>query len=172
MELTKSETEQNWYAVFTKPRAEKKVVERLEEGDIEVFLPLVKTLRQWSDRKKYVQLPLIPSYVFVRMNEKDLNKVLPYPGTVAVLKHLGKPAKVKQSEIDNLKILSDNADASDIISVDKVGKGDAVMVSKGSFAGLIGVCIKDGNKHRVVVQIDSLGSCFSVDIPLNHLEKI
>ena len=108
MELTKSETEQNWYAVFTKPRAEKKVVERLEEGDIEVFLPLVKTLRQWSDRKKYVQLPLIPSYVFVRMNEKDLNKVLPYPGTVAVLKHLGKPAKVKQSEIDNLKILSDN----------------------------------------------------------------
>ena len=46
MELTKSETEQNWYAVFTKPRAEKKVVERLEEGKIEVFLTLVKTLRQ------------------------------------------------------------------------------------------------------------------------------
>lgn len=172
MELTKSETDKNWYAVFTKPRAEKKVVERLEENSIEVFLPLVKTLRQWSDRKKYVQLPLIPSYVFVHMIEKDLNKVLPYPGTVAVLKHLGKPAKVKQSEIDNLKILSDNADVSDILSVDRVGKGDAVMVSKGSFTGLIGVCIKDGNKHRVVVQIDSLGSCFSVDIPLNHLEKI
>ncbi|MDZ7612594.1 MAG: UpxY family transcription antiterminator [Flavobacteriaceae bacterium] len=159
MELTKSETVKNWYAVFTKPRAEKKVVERLEENSIEVFLPLVKTSRQWSDRKKYVQLPLIPSYVFVHMIEKDLNKVLPFPGTVAVLKHLGKPAKVKQSEIDNLKILSDNADASDIISVvKKVGKGDAVMVSKGSFAGLIGVCIKEGNKHRVVVQIDSLAA--------------
>ena len=61
---------QKWYAIFTKSRSEKKVYERLLDADIEAFLPIVKTVRQWSDRKKTVYLPLIPSYVFVKMDEK------------------------------------------------------------------------------------------------------
>jgi len=114
MNLSKPEKTKNWYAIFTKPRAEKKVLERMEMEEIEAFLPLIKTVRQWSDRKKTLMLPLIPSYVFVNMLEKDLFKTLPIHGTVNVLKHLGKPAKIREVEIDNLRILSSNSDSNEI----------------------------------------------------------
>ena len=112
MSSTKKEGEKNWYAVFTKPRSEKKVYQRMVDQDIEAFLPLVKTIRQWSDRKKTLEIPLISSYVFVHMEEKDLYRTLPIQGTVNVLKHLGKPAKIRAVEIDNLRILSSNSDSS------------------------------------------------------------
>lgn len=172
MEVIRPEMEKKWFAVFTKPRSEKKVHDRFEEHEIESFLPLIKTVRQWSDRKKTLKLPLIPSYVFVHMHERELNKTLPIPGTVAVLKHLGKPAVIRQDEIENLRILSDNADPNTIVTGVRMSKGDPVEVTKGPFMGLIGTCIKDGNKHRVVVQLNLTGSCFSVDIPLSHLERI
>ena len=172
MNLSKPEELKNWYAVFTKPRAEKKVLERIEQEEIEAFLPLVKTVRQWSDRKKTLLLPLIPSYVFVRMNEKDLHKTLPIHGTVNVLKHLGKPAVIRDVEIENLRILSSNSEGQTIINCDPMSKGDAVEVINGPFMGLIATCLKEGTNHRVVVKIESLGSCFNVNIPLSFLRKI
>ena len=99
MNLSKNVENLNWYAIFTKPRSEKKVFQRMLDQDIEAFLPLVKTVRQWSDRKKTVEVPLISSYIFVCMEEKDLYKTLPIQGTVNVLKHLGKPAKIRTVEI-------------------------------------------------------------------------
>lgn len=172
MDLTKPNKEKYWYAVFTKPRAEKKVLERMLDSDIEAFLPLIKTVRQWSDRKKTVQLPLIPSYVFVNIEEKNLNKTLPIPGTVNVLKHLGKPAKIKEFEIQNLKILSNSDEKFEISNNFRVVTGDTVEVTNGPFMGLIAVCEKTSSSHRVVVKIDSLGSGFNVNIPLSFLRKI
>jgi len=172
MNLSKPEIEKNWYAVFTKPRAEKKVHQRMVDNDIEAFLPLVKTIRQWSDRKKTIQVPLISSYIFVNMLEKDLNRTLPIPGTVNVLKHLGKPAKIKDIEIENLRILSSNSESHEISNCISVLKGDAIEVVNGPFMGLIATCIKEGTNHRVVVKIDSLGSCFNVNIPMSFLRKI
>lgn len=172
MNLSKHDETKYWYAIFTKPRAEKKVLERIEDEGIEAFLPLVKTVRQWSDRKKTVIIPLIPSYVFVSLPEKDLNKTLPIPGTVNVLKHLGKPAKIREVEIENLRILSSNSESKDISNCVNVYKGDAVEVINGPFLGLIATCIKEGNNHRVVVKIDALGSCFNVNIPLSFLRKL
>src|SRR5512140_1670119 len=66
----------HWYALYTRPRAEKMVYSRLEEGGIEAFLPLYKTLRKWSDRKKLVEKPLFSSYVFVNVNNTIRPKVL------------------------------------------------------------------------------------------------
>ncbi len=172
MDLTKSENSENWYAVFTKPRAEKKVHERMLNEDIEAFLPLVKTVRQWSDRKKTIEIPLISSYVFVHMLEKDLYKTLPIHGTVNVLKHLGKPAKVRDVEIENLKILSGNSEGYEFDNSIRVLKGDVVEVNKGPFMGLIATCEKSSGNHRVVVKIDSLGSCIVVNVPLSYLTKI
>lgn len=172
MNSSKPEEIKYWYAIFTKPRAEKKVIERMEEEGIEAFLPLIKTVRQWSDRKKTVILPLIPSYVFVSLPEKELNITLPIQGTVAILKHLGKPAKIREVEIENLRILSSNSDSQDISNCINVTKGDDVEVINGPFMGLIATCIKQGNNHRVVVKIDALGSCFNVNIPLSFLRKI
>ena len=172
MNLSKPENKKYWYAIFTKPRAEKKVHQRMIDSDIEAFLPLVKTVRQWSDRKKTIQIPLISSYVFVHMLEKDLNQTLPIQGTVNVLKHLGKPAKVRDIEIENLKILSDSNESFEIDNSIKVLKGEVVEVLKGPFMGLIATCEKTSGNHRVIVKIDSLGSCIIVNVPLSYLRKI
>ncbi len=161
-----------WYAVFTKSRAEKKVYERLLENEVESFLPIFTTVRQWSDRKKTVKLPLIPSYVFVKMPEKNLRDILPIHGIVGVLKHLGKPAKIFDYEIDNLRILCDSQEEVKSTNDVRVLKGDTVEVTNGPFMGLIAICEREGQKHRVIVKIDTLGSCFTVNIPLSFLRKI
>ncbi len=172
MNLSQPDEEKNWYAIFTKPRAEKKVLQRMLESEIDAFLPLIKTVRQWSDRKKTVEIPLISSYVFVNLEENELYKTLPIPGTVNVLKHLGKPAKIREDEIENLKILSSNEKDFEVSKYTRVIQGDAVEVTKGPFMGLIATCEKTSSGHRVVVKIDSLGSCFNVNIPLSFLRKL
>ena len=172
MKSSELKNQNYWYAVYTKPRAEKKVYQRMLDHGIDAFLPLVKTVRQWSDRKKTVQVPLISSYVFVNMPEQDLNKTLPIHGTVNVLKHLGKPAKVRDIEIENLKILSGTSDNIEFENCARLIEGDIVQVDKGPFTGLIATCEKKYGNHRVVVKIDSLQSCVVVNVPLSYLRKI
>ncbi len=172
MSINAPENDKNWYAIFTKPRSEKKVHQRMQDQDIESFLPLVKTVRQWSDRKKTLEVPLIPSYIFVYLPEKDLYRTLPIQGTVNVLKHLGKPARIREVEIENLRILSNNSEGHNITHGVSVSKGDDVEVTNGPFMGLIATCVNEGKNHRVVVNIDSLGSSFNVNIPLSFLRKI
>ena len=112
------------------------------------------------------------SYIFVCIPEKELYKTLPIQGTVSVLKHLGKPAKIREVEIENLRILSNNSESHNIQSGLSVTKGDDVEVVNGPFMGLIATCVNEGKNHRVVVNIDSLGSSFNVNIPLSFLRKI
>lgn len=172
MNSSKPEEIQYWYAIFTKPRSEKKVLQRMLDHEMEAFLPLIKTIRQWSDRKKTLEVPLIPSYVFVRMEERDLYKTLPIQGTVNVLKHLGKPAKIRDVEIENLRILSGNGANEQVSNRIDISSGDEVEVINGPFMGLIATCLNDGKNHRVIVNIDAIGSCFNVNIPMSFLRII
>ena len=162
----------NWYALYVKSRTEKKVSEELTYLEIEHYLPLQKVLKQWSDRKKTLEVALIPSYIFVRMPEKDLYKTLPIQGTVNVLKHLGKPAKIRDIEIENLRILSGNGENHQMHDCIDITSGDEVEVINGPFMGLIATCVNDGKNHRVIVNINALGSCFNLNIPLSFLRKI
>jgi transcription antitermination factor NusG len=165
-------TELNWYALYTKPRFEKKVSSLLCTNNFNSYLPLVSTIKQWSDRKKKVELPLISSYVFVRTNEKDLKNTLPIHGVVGILKHLGKPAIIKDFEIENLKILLEDSSKFSIIQESNLKKGDTVIVEKGVFSGLVAECIKFNGKHRLIVRIDALANIIEVNIPLSYVKKM
>ena len=88
----------NWYVVYTKPRWEKKVVEQLNQKGIECYCPLITQVRQWSDRKKKVDVPLFNSYVFVHLEESDRNSVFLSSGVVRYLFWLGKLAVVRAIE--------------------------------------------------------------------------
>ena len=92
-----------WFALYTKPRNEKKVAENLAAIGIEVYCPIVTTLKQWSDRKKKVESPLIPSYVFVKIEEANRKDVFQVAGVVQYVFWLGKPAKIKPQELEALK---------------------------------------------------------------------
>lgn len=161
----------NWYAIYTRPRSEKKVNELLSQNGYNCYLPLISTYRQWSDRKKKVQLPLISSYVFVKTNESNLKNILPINGVVRILKHLGKPAIIKDYEIENLRILLEDTDNINFIRDVNLKKGDSIIVEKGPFKGLIAECIELNGKHRVIVRIEALGGIIQVNIPLSYVKK-
>ena len=93
----------NWYVLHTKPRSEKKVEQKLLSLGINAYCPTRPEIRFWSDRKKRIDVPLLPSMVLVNIDDKDINKVFTSPMVVRYMFWLGKRAKVRQSEVDILK---------------------------------------------------------------------
>ena len=93
----------NWYVLYTKTRCEKKVVEELLSLGIHAYCPTRSEVRLWSDRKKRIEIPLLPSMVLVKIDDKDINRVFECSLVVRYMFWLGKRAIVRQSEIDILK---------------------------------------------------------------------
>jgi transcription antitermination factor NusG len=160
-----------WYAVYTNPRSEKLANTRLLEVGIEAFLPLQKTFRQWSDRKKLVEKPLLSSYVFVKVVPSEFPKVYRTAGVVKFISFEGQPVAIPQNQIDNLKLLI-NSDAEIEVTTDKFEQGDHVEVVAGSLVGLTGELIKRGGKKRVIVRVDSLDHNIIVTIPVSFLRRV
>jgi transcriptional antiterminator RfaH len=169
--VKKSSSEEKWYALYTRPRAEKLVYARLVEIGIETFLPLQKTYRTWSDRKKLVDKPLLSSYIFVKTNKKSFPKVYQTNGIVKFVSFEGQPVSIPQNQIDNLRLLI-NSDAEIEVTTEKFGPGDNVEVVNGSLIGLTGELIKIGNHNRVIVRIDRLDQNLILKIPKSFLRKI
>jgi len=164
-------SEGKWYAIYTRPRAEKLVYQRLVEQGVETFLPLQKTYRMWSDRKKLVERPLLSSYIFVKTIPKSFPVVYRTNGVVKFITFEGQPASIPQKQIDNLRLLIDsNADIE--ISSERFEKGDNVEVVSGSLIGLTGELIKIGSHNRVVVRIDRLDQNLILKIPKAFLRKV
>ncbi len=160
-----------WYAVYTRPRFEKQVSDRLIEQGIEAYLPLIKTMRQWSDRKKMVEIPLFSSYVFVNIERKDYDQVLQTFGVVKYITFEGKAATIPPEQINQLKIIV-NSDEKIETTWERRKKGDRVMVTSGSLKGLIGELITDGDRKKVLVRIDSIDQNLTVEVHASLIEKI
>jgi len=161
----------NWYAIYTKARNEKKVHERLLEQGVESYLPLVKTLRQWSDRKKWVEVPLLSSYVFVRVPQYQLREIIQVDGAAKYISFEGKPASIPEKQIDNLRLLV-NGEADIEVTGERLSPGDPVEVTTGSLRGLTGELIKINNKNKVVVRIDRLDINLVIKIQKAFLRKL
>jgi len=93
----------NWYALYIKSRNEKKSAKQLADLGLTVYCPVKMQIRQWSDRKKKIEIPLIPSYIFVQLEERDRDLVFQVSGVVRYVFWLGKPAIVRNEEILILK---------------------------------------------------------------------
>lgn len=163
-------SEDKWYALYTRPRAEKLVYQRLVEISIEAYLPLQKTFRTWSDRKKLVEKPLLSSYVFVKTKKKNFPQVYKTNGVVKFISFEGQPVSIPQNQIDNLRLII-NSDAEVEVSSEKFAPGDNVEVMNGSLVGLTGELIKIGSHNRVVVRIDRLDQNLILKIPMAFLRK-
>ena len=169
--IKNANSEEKWYALYTRPRAEKLVYQRLVETGIETFLPLQKTYRMWSDRKKLVEKPLLSSYIFVKTKSKHFPEVYKTQGIVKFVTFEGHPASIPQKQIDNLRLLI-NSDEEIEVSSEKFAQGDNVEVVSGSLVGLTGELIKIGSKNRVVVRIDRLDQNLILKIPKTFLKRI
>lgn len=164
---------QNWYVIRTKAFAEKKVFSNLNKKHFQVFLPLIETMRQWSDRKKKIQVPLIPSVVFIKCSQSDLQHLYGEAGIASVLVYLKKPAVVKDHEIENLKILVNEFKGEDISTKHQsILPGQMVEVIAGPFMGMIAESIVVNGKHRIKVKISVLNMECMVNIPSSSVRVI
>ena len=147
-------TNAHWYVLYTKPKNEKKVSETLSLLGIEVYCPLVKSIKIWSDRKKKVTEPLFKSYVFVRLEESQRDSVFEAHGAVRYLFWLGKPAIVRDEEISAIRdFLSETRDESKPLVFEHLQK---VKIVNGPLKGQKGKYLYNkGNK--LVLQVESLG---------------
>lgn len=154
---------ESWFVVQVAPRAEKRVAEYLTYKGYRCFLPLYKTRRNWSDRKKVLELPLFPGYVFCRLLERSAGLVLATPGTVRIIGVGGKPCPVSACEIEALqRVVSSDVQASPYSPFLKIG--EKVEIKNGPLAGLVGIIINIQNQHRLVLSVDLVMKSISVDI--------
>ncbi len=160
-----------WFAFYTRSRAEKKVNALLIEHEFETFLPLIKTLRAWSDRKKKVEIPLIPSYIFVKTTIKDYYKVLMNPNVLKVIKIDDKPVPVPESDINNLKILL-NVNGDIKTSNKNFSKGEIIELTEGQFKGYKGEVLRKKGKTNLVVFVSALKTTFSLEISSSNVIKV
>lgn len=161
----------NWYPIYTNPRAEKKAFEALEQKGLTVYLPLHKQLRQWSDRKKWVEMPLIPSYLFVQITPSQMADVLMCKGVSRFIYFSGKIASIPEWQIDQLKLLL--ANASELEVVEQVFEpGQQVIVKAGPLQGLRGELVSWQSSQRVLVRIDYITESVLVQVSKGFLEVI
>jgi transcription antitermination factor NusG len=150
----------NWYVIYTKPKWEKKVAEQLTKSGIECYCPIITQVRQWSDRKKKIEVPLFNSYVFVQTTESQRNSVFSALGVVRYLFWLGKPAIVRDEEISVIKKWLDNADGVDVL-VESIKIGDAIKLESGPFTNQKAVVQEINNTHYVLV-LESMGCVLKI----------
>ena len=134
-----------WYALYTKPHSEKKVMHGVKQLGIQAYCPMYSQVRQWSDRKKKILVPAIRSYVFVKPEERKRNHVFEVPGVVRYLYWLGKPAVIWEHEIEAMrKALSGNVES---VSVSHYKPGDSISIPNGLFKDKVAVIEKMDRKY-------------------------
>ena len=160
--------ETRWYAVHTNSRHEKTVAQQMEGSQIPYFLPLYKSVRRWKDRKKHVEMPLFPGYVFVQIALRDKLQVLKVPGVVQLISFNGRPAALPDAEIEALRSGLARSVATEPHPYLVVGK--KVRVHHGPFAGVEGILIRRKDKFRVVLSIHLIQRSVAVEVDETEIE--
>jgi len=124
----------NWFVLYVKPKQELKVAQQLANINVEAYAPYKKEIRQWSDRKKKIDVPLFTSYVFVKLLEKERSLVFDVPGVVRYLFWLGKPAIAREEEITRLKDWLEDDEVDDLM-VSQFEPGDKITINNGILKG-------------------------------------
>jgi transcription termination/antitermination protein NusG len=162
----------NWYALYVKSRHEFRVESELRRKEVKTFLPSTIISRQWKDRKKFVEFPLFPGYLFVFIHarpEEYLN-VLRTRGAVRLVSvEAGSPAPVSSEEIDSLRLIIESGQSVDIYP--HLREGTPVRVKRGPLTGAAGLIVKKLDHYIFVVNVDILGRSVGVKIYADDIES-
>ena len=159
-----------WFAVYTTPRHEKHVSEILTERQIETFLPLYRTTRQWQKSRPVVlELPLFPTYVFVRIAREARGAVLSMPGVHSIVGSSKEPWPLPEFEIEALRrgMQTRNVEPHPYLKV-----GERVRVKSGVMAGVEGILVRKKNEFRMVLSLDSIMQSVAIEVDANDLELV
>lgn len=165
-------TAEKWYVIKTLSRAEKKTAERMTAAGYKVYLPLQTTIKQWSDRKKKIEIPLIPGVLFVYCLESELLKLYDIQGIYSILKLSGKYAIAREKEINNIKQLLKDQVALEEEDFETINKGALIEVIQGPLQGIIATSIEHQRNYKIIIQFESIGRQFVVHVPRSQVRKI
>ncbi|MBW0433174.1 UpxY family transcription antiterminator [Leptospira yasudae] len=161
-----------WYVLYTNPRAEKKLKRLFQERKIECFLPLLSKKKKWSDRWKVVEEPMYPSYIFVKISfYQDKVKVLQLPGAHHFVFYDGKPYAIPDEDLNLVKsFLETYPDKIQIEIQEKLSPGKKVLIQEGPFAGYKAEVISRKNEEQIIVKFPGMNLMTSVTLDLKTLK--
>jgi transcription antitermination factor NusG len=163
----------SWYAIHVRSRHEFQVFERLTIKGIEAFLPAIERLRKWKDRKKIINFPLFPGYLFVHIPKRtqDILSVLKIKGVVRLLSsEPGNPEPIPDEQIISLKRLLENKEALDPYPY--LTEGQRVRIKNGPLSGIEGILIEKPGRHMLVLSVDILRQGVALTINASDVEKV
>jgi transcription antitermination factor NusG len=160
-ETTRETDEGLWFVVYTLPRHEKAVADRLSYQDLETYLPLYSSRRLWNQRRVEIELPLFPGYVFVKSIHRERVRVLGNPGVIRLVGFNGKATPVPEGEVEQLRssLAMWKAEPYPFLT-----PGKQVRIKSGPFAGLEGQIIRRKGRLRLVVSFELIQRAILVDI--------
>ena len=161
----------NWYAIYTKPRHEFVVHGELQKKGIESFLPTFKRLQHWKDRKKFVEFPLFPGYLFVHVQHDSaafLNVLKTRSVVTFISSTPGNPSTVAVEEIQSLKLLLESGEELDVYP--NLKEGELIRVKRGPLKGAEGILSVKENQYQFLVNIHLLGRSVGVKMYADELE--
>ncbi|MCK9412271.1 MAG: UpxY family transcription antiterminator [Prolixibacteraceae bacterium] len=160
---------EHWHAIYVHSRAEKKVHSELTRKGIESFLPLQRRLRQWSDRKKWVEMPLISGYVFVHISRLHYDAVLQIDNVMQYVRFEGKAAVIRDQDIEVLKRMLGQSEVEVEITMEELLPGMQVEIIAGPMMGIRGELLSFRGNNRVALRILPLGFTVLVESPGTNL---
>jgi transcription antitermination factor NusG len=163
----------HWYIWYTKPRAEKKVNERLLSKNIEAFLPIRRELRQWSDRKKWVDSPLFGGYIFTRISPREWETVNYTEGILTYVRLEGKAATLRSDQVEEIKAMCGLSESVEVIdAADIPAIGEEVNIKGGPFKGLKAQIVQHRGQQKIAVHIEQLGKIVMLQLPVRYVQRL
>jgi transcription antitermination factor NusG len=157
------DSDEQWYAIWTRSRHEQVVREQLERKKITAFLPTITRWSRWKDRKKKIDWPLFPGYCFARFDAENALAILKCTGVVNIVSVEGKPAAIPEYELDSIRLLVGSELQFDPCPM--IHEGTMVEVIHGPLRGVIGRLLrKDAPRARLVLSVDLIGQAVSVEV--------
>lgn len=160
----------HWYALYVRARHERKVYERLVSKNIETFMPNRRVLRQWSDRKKWVEEPLFNNYIFIKIALKNRVLVLQTDGAIRLVTFASIPAVIPEWQIDAIKKILVITDEIEVL--EKFLTGEEIEVQTGPFTGLRGIIKQLRGTTRLYISIEAIGRAVGVEVSRKDVKKI
>ena len=168
--MIKNRKSLKWLTVYTKPRHEKKVAQKLRDKNFKVYLPLIRKKSQWSDRKSWVEFPLFKSYLFVKTEIKNSLIITNTPGLIKIIRFGNDMAVIKDKKIKALKLMLNGG--YNPLPTDYFIKGDPVIVKDGPLKGIEGEVKRVDENDRLILRIDSIQNSLSIKINRAYLKKL
>lgn len=159
---TESSGDGRWFAVWTRSRHEQVVRSQLDEKRVEAFLPTLTKWSRWKDRRKQVEVPLFPGYVFAKFTPERRLGVLKCSGVVSIVSVNGQPVPVPDSEIESIRTLVHSTLPYDPCPT--IRTGTMVEVVHGPLKGVIGRLARKGSQARLILAVDLIGQGVSVQV--------